>query len=81
MTTQIVILCQGEQRRLPTLEVHKHLLRLPACGGATILERTLRQIWDLTPDDTRTTIVGWEEHRAWVDGLQAGGRQRYQLKP
>ena len=66
----VIVLAQGQQKRLPELTHPKHLLRLPRCGGATILERTLRQVWTITPDDTQVTVVGWESHRAWVDGLQ-----------
>lgn len=43
-TVRVIILAQGEQRRLPDLKVPKQLLKLPACGGVTILRRTLIQV-------------------------------------
>lgn len=43
-TVRVIILAQGEQRRLPDLKVPKQLLKLPACGDVTILRRTLVQV-------------------------------------
>lgn len=43
-SVRVIILAQGEQRRLPDLKVPKQLLELPACDNVTILERTLLQV-------------------------------------
>lgn len=44
MTTHVIILAQGQQTRLPDLDVPKQMLELPACGGVSIIERTLCQL-------------------------------------
>ncbi len=54
MSTHVIILAQGEQRRLPALRIPKQLLRLPACAKAPddptpIIARTLTQIAMLSP--------------------------------
>lgn len=48
MTTEIIILAQGVQSRLPDLTLPKQWLPLPACANTPILHRTLAQIWALT---------------------------------
>lgn len=46
--THVIILAQGEQRRLPDLKVPKQLLTLKHEGKAfPILYRTIRQLWQL----------------------------------
>lgn len=47
MKTHVIILAQGQQKRLPNLPVAKQLLPLPACGNTPILHRTIRQCWNL----------------------------------
>lgn len=42
----LVVMCQGQQRRLPDLKHPKHLLPV---GGEPILERTLRLLQDMEP--------------------------------
>lgn len=65
MSTQVIILAQGDQKRIPDLRTPKQLLPLPACGGVAILNRTLRQVYHHAPfshggDRTSTcTVVGW----------------------
>ena len=60
MTTEVIILAQGNQKRLGLQYGHKQMLRLPHCGGGGIgiLHRTLCQIARLWPD-VSVTIVGW----------------------
>lgn len=66
MTTHVIILCQGQQKRLPELAIPKQMLRLPACGDTPILYRTLRQVSHLAPDADdpvgspfKVTVVAW----------------------
>jgi hypothetical protein len=56
MTTEVIILAQGTQKRLGLQHGPKQLLRLPACG-VSILHRTLCQLSHLLGDAT-VTIVG-----------------------
>lgn len=58
-TTHVIILCQGSQKRLPTLTCAKQMLPLAACGDTPILIRTLVQICALT-DDARVQVVAWQ---------------------
>jgi len=44
---EVIILAQGAQRRLGNHAGHRQLLPLPACGGAPILSRTLRQLSEI----------------------------------
>lgn len=44
VNTHVVILAQGEQKRLPHLVEPKQMLRLPACNNTPILYRTLAQL-------------------------------------
>jgi hypothetical protein len=48
MTTDVIILAQGSQKRMGTSLVggveYKQLLPLPACGGVSILARTIRML-------------------------------------
>lgn len=63
MKTHVIILAQGQQKRLPTLTVAKQMLRLPACGDTPILHRTIRQCWNLLApslrDGSQMTVVSW----------------------
>jgi hypothetical protein len=43
-SVRVIILAQGQQRRLPALAVPKQLLRLRMCDTHTILDRTLFQL-------------------------------------
>lgn len=52
----VVILAQGEQRRLPELRLPKQLLTLPECNGETIIDRTLSQLAMLHPHVTSEGI-------------------------
>jgi hypothetical protein len=62
-TVRVIILAQGEQKRLPDLKVPKQLLKLPACGNVTILRRTLIQVGNILshplriPRDSRSVTV------------------------
>lgn len=47
--TRVFILAQGQQRRLPTLEIPKQMLKLPACNNTRIIDRTLCQLAMLLP--------------------------------
>lgn len=47
MKTRVVILAQGEQSRLRHLPLAKQLLPLPACDNTPILDRTIRQVFDV----------------------------------
>lgn len=62
MALSIVILCQGQQQRLPGLTVPKPLMRLQICRE-TILGRTLRLVRDLTPRDSRILVVAGDTIR------------------
>lgn len=70
MPTQIIILAQGVQSRLPDLDVPKQWLPLTACGGAPILQRTLMQAWTLLKcqvgDLPDITVVGWHALREQI---------------
>lgn len=66
-STHYIILAQGQQTRLPGLPVAKQLLPLPGCGGTKILDRTLRQIWEL---ECRPFV---ERGRDAVKGRVGGG--------
>lgn len=57
-TYHVIILAQGEQTRLPELRTPKHLLRLPACGDAHILDRTLCQLAMLLDEPLVTVVCG-----------------------
>lgn len=59
MTTEVIILAQGTQKRLGMRYGYKQLLRLPECGGVPILQRTLCQISHIHPD-ALITLVGWK---------------------
>ncbi len=63
MTTEVIILAQGTQKRMGLGAGHKQLLPLPACGNTPILVRTLwqleRQHHDHTP--LHVTIVTWRD--------------------
>lgn len=51
----VIILAQGQQSRLPSLEIPKHLLALPACKS-TIIERTLCQLALIDPQCAVTVV-------------------------
>jgi len=55
-TTEVIILAQGPQRRLGNHTGPRQLLPLPACGGAPILSRTLRQLSEIG-SQARVTVV------------------------
>lgn len=58
--TEVIILAQGTQQRMGRAHVGwKQLLPLPACGGAPILTRTLRQVRAMLPLAT-VTLVTWK---------------------
>lgn len=59
MQTHVIILAQGTQRRMGEGAMPKQLLPLPACDGAPILGRTLRQLHHL--DQNLITLVTWHE--------------------
>lgn len=64
MTTEVVILAQGTQRRLGMQAGYKQLLPLPECDGVSILWRTLCQlemIHDRHGVDTNVRIVCWPQ--------------------
>lgn len=57
--THIVILAQGEQKRLPNLLGYpKQGLRLPWCDHTPLMVRTLRQLQIMCPDACITVICG-----------------------
>lgn len=58
MTTHVIILAQGQQKRLPDLETPKQMLELPACGGIAIIERTLCQLALIEPTAMVTIVCG-----------------------
>lgn len=51
----VIILAQGQQSRLPDLQIAKHLL--PLGNGETILGRTLRMVSQMAPHATITPIA------------------------
>ena len=57
MSTSVVILAQGDQKRLPDLRIPKQLIALPACGKTPILDRTLRMVYELA--GIHPMVVGW----------------------
>lgn len=79
MKTDVIILAQGMQSRLPQLTVPKQWLPLPACADTPILQRTIVQLWELAGGATiapeqfgevfdlsnwRVTVIGWPDlHR------------------
>jgi hypothetical protein len=54
-SVRVIILAQGEQRRLPDLKIPKQLLKLPACNDFTILRRTLIQVGHIC----HLNRIGW----------------------
>lgn len=74
-TVRVIILAQGEQRRLPALKFPKQLLKLPACGDVTILRRTLIQVGHILnhnlradPEASRSvTVVCGDPTRALIN--------------
>lgn len=77
-STHVIILAQGNQRRLGVAAKHpKCLFPLEHCGGRPILYRTLVQVWKLldgvgiNEDGNgnwhRATVVGWYEVKKWLD--------------
>jgi hypothetical protein len=56
-TTEVIILAQGSQRRLGHHAGPRQLLPLPACGGAPILSRTLRQLGEINSQATVTVVA------------------------
>lgn len=73
MTTHVIILCQGTQKRMRTLPMAKQLLPLSGCGGVPILARTLCQLEKL--GGYAVTVVGWPNLRddmlGQLEGLHA----------
>ncbi len=67
MKTNVIILAQGSQKRLPNLPVAKQMLPLPHCNGVPIMYRTVRQCWKLlavTPEtlgETAISIITWSQ--------------------
>jgi hypothetical protein len=57
-TTEVIILAQGALPRLGAHHGPRQLLPLPACGGAPILSRTLRQIGAMRGRETVTVVAG-----------------------
>jgi len=55
---EVIILAQGAQRRLGNHAGPRQLLPLPACGGAPILSRTLRQLSEIGSQATMTVVGG-----------------------
>jgi hypothetical protein len=58
---EIIILAQGTQQRLGRSVGWKQLLPLPACGGAPLLIRTLRQLEALNTGGMSITILTWNQ--------------------
>jgi hypothetical protein len=55
--THVIILAQGEQKRLPNLLGYpKQAVRLPWCGDTPLMARTLRQI-DILDAGARVTVI------------------------
>lgn len=58
-TTHVIILAQGEQKRLPNLLGYpKQAVRLPWCGDTPLMARTLRQVRILDASARVTAIAG-----------------------
>lgn len=55
-TLHVIILAQGQQTRLPGLQIAKHLLEIPHVGER-ILDRTLRLVSELAPNGWLTLIA------------------------
>lgn len=71
MKTHVIILAQGNQSRLPRLRTPKQLLPLPACGGMSILDRTINQISQLAErdqNDVSILVVAGEQIRSHLGG-------------
>jgi hypothetical protein len=68
--THVIVLAQGSQKRLNTTHP-KCLLPLPACGGRSILYRTLHHVWSILDRqqvaDRRVTVVTWYEVKKWFE--------------
>lgn len=58
MSTEVIILAQGNQSRMGREAGWKQLLPLPLCGGVPILLRTLLQVQSFFPS-ARVTLVSW----------------------
>jgi hypothetical protein len=71
--THVIILAQGEQKRLPNLLGYpKQAIRLPGCGLAPILARTLRQIAVVTDSgvagSTAVTVLAGPVLQGIIEG-------------
>jgi hypothetical protein len=75
MTTEVIILAQGTQKRLGPGAGYKQLLPLPACGNVSILVRTIRQLdlYDRAQRDlgsrAHITLLTWRDLYQAMDGL------------
>jgi calcineurin-like phosphoesterase family protein len=74
MTTEVIILAQGTQKRLGPGAGYKQLLPLPGCGNVPILVRTIRQldVYDHAQRDLGSslhiTLLTWRDlYQAMAD--------------
>lgn len=67
MTTHVIILCQGTQKRMRDEASYKQLLRLSGCGGIPILARTLCQLEKI--GGYAVSVVGWPNLRDRMIGV------------
>src|SRR5271154_6087227 len=69
MKFNVVVLAQGQQSRLPGIDRAKQLLPLPACGGVTILQRTLIQLALMKLEECSVKVIADERiarHPSWT---------------
>ena len=75
MTTEVIILAQGTQKRMGPGAIYKQLLPLPACGNVSILVRTIRQLdlYDRAQRDlgshVHITLLTWRDLYQAMEGL------------
>lgn len=79
MTTHVIILAQGTQRRMGPGAGLKQLLPLPACGNTPIIARTIRMVQAMIPR-SHPIVVGWSSLIGEVAAQFAGSFSSYQLR-
>lgn len=75
MTTEVIILAQGDQKRLGTQWGYKQMLPLLHCAGAPIVQRTMLQIGFMCPPPVAIDVVA---KREMTDELESSWMSRRQ---
>lgn len=68
---EVIILAQGDQKRMGARHGYKQLLPLPACADVPIIIRTLAQLTHRLGDNHRVTMVCWDRLAACIGSVSA----------